>query len=93
MMTRHFYPGTTEYLKARVTADVELDEQPVFLSFGPDGPWLTAEWVGSAGLKRTARVLVDSGSLPEADTYIVFVKLTDGAEEPVFPAVGQAVVH
>lgn len=73
--------GSSEYLKAPITADVELDAQTVQLSKDGGTSWLAAEWVGDAGTTRTART-----SSPVAwtrGTYHVYAKLTDSPEVPI----------
>lgn len=96
MTTRTMRHDSREYLSARVTADVELDAQPVFIAAHPfsstEEPTLwPAEWVGVAGTIRDARVLVGPGGAPSVveltrGTYRVLTKVTDSPEAPVLEA-------
>lgn len=80
-----------EYLHVEVTSDVSLDTQPVefaFLTAGsPDGAtvWTAAEWEGTAGTTRTARLLIGPSASVEltAGSYAVWVRITDTTEAPV----------
>lgn len=78
--------GSIEYLYMDVRADRVLDAQPVAISISTTRTpvvWVTAEWVGTAGKFRSARILLD-GSLVE-DLYYVYGRVTDSPETPVFP--------
>lgn len=81
---------STEYLRARVVADVALDAQTVAISFD-ETTWHTAEWVGDPGTTRSAQILVGpSGDhpYPAGRFSDVFVKVTDNPEIPVQRAGG-----
>lgn len=82
---------TLEYVRVRITADVELNTQPVFLAFltDPDaepvtGDFQAATWLGAPGLSRLAGVNVgpDGLVLAEGD-YQVWWKVIDNPEKPV----------
>lgn len=73
--------GSIEYLKAQVTADHSLDAQTVQLSKDGRTTWLAAEWVGDAGLTRTART-----TTPVTWTkgvYEIYAKVGDSPESPI----------
>lgn len=79
---RTLHRGTVEYLEALVTCDMELDTQPVAFSFDRE-TWHTAEWIGSAGLIRTARLLVgDMVPLPTRSGPL-YVRITNTPEIPI----------
>ena len=88
---RHVYIGTTEYVEATIYAGVSLSAQAVAFSFDR-AAWITAAWTGSAGTQRDARALVNTGNLPAAGTYDLYVRVTDNPEIPVF-SVGKVTVH
>jgi hypothetical protein len=73
--------GSIEYLKAPITADVNLDTQPVTLSIDNKATWLPAQWVGTVGLTRTARTT--SAVTWAAGSYVVYAKVTDSPEAPI----------
>lgn len=84
--------GSIEYVKARVTADVTLDDTVgVAISLSVNGVhnWLTAEWTGTEGTQRVARtssaLTFSTGNYP-LGSYSVFVKLTDSPEAPIISA-------
>lgn len=82
-----------EYLKAPVTASVELDTQTVEVAFlptaqtAPDGTtsWLAAEWAGGPGTTRDWRILIGPGTTAELGTgqHAVWVRVTDVTETPI----------
>lgn len=76
--------GSVEYLYADIRADRVLDTQAVFISIsdttGPDA-WEPAQWVGSPGRYRSARLLLDGSLVP--DLYSVFVRILDTPEAPI----------
>jgi hypothetical protein len=95
--TRTMRHDSREYLGVNVTADVELDEQPVSIAVHPysstaDPTLSPAEWVGDAGTTREARILVGPGGDPSVveltrgSTYRILVKVTDNPEAPVVEA-------
>lgn len=88
-MSRTIMRGSTEYLTVSVTADITLDAQPVAFSFDRT-IWLPAEWVGTAGTTRSARLLVSDTNLPAPPTTstAVYVKVTDNPEVPIVQAGG-----
>lgn len=84
--------GSVEYVKARVTADITLDDTvgvAISLSVAGVHTWLPAEWTGDEGTTRYARtssaVTFSTGNYP-LGAYPVFVKLTDAPEVPLMPA-------
>lgn len=79
--------GSVEYLYVDVTSDVTLSAQPVAMKVAPtvtQGTWLAAEWMGTEGLTRSCRILLD-GTLT-AGKYDIFVKITDNTEIPIINA-------
>lgn len=79
-----FIVGSVEYLKAQVTSDEALTSaDTVEIKVG--GTWRTAEWVGSEGLTRVARVLVDFADI-SVGSHQVYVRLTDSDEVPLLDA-------
>jgi hypothetical protein len=84
---------SVEYVHVPVTSDVQLDTQAVQIVFlgataSPTDAttWNDAEWEGSAGTTRSARILIGTGSdVGElaAGTWSVWVKVTDTPEVPV----------
>lgn len=83
---RIMYAGTVEYLGVTITADVTLDTQPVAVSFDR-ATWNPATWTGSAGLVRTAHLLIgDDVPLPEKGTWAVYARVTDNPEAPIVEA-------
>lgn len=78
--------GSEEYLTVTVTADVELDAQPVSISIDNKATWLPATWVGDPGTTRKARTSspVTFSATPRA--YSVHVKVTDSPEVPIIRA-------
>jgi hypothetical protein len=83
-MTREFIKGSVEYLDIAVTADAELTGTVEF-STDRGTTWETAGWIGSVGVSRTARLLLDTGDYEE-DTYPVWVRLSDTPEVPIVDA-------
>ncbi len=86
-MTISIPEGSVEYLNVDITADVTLDTQPVSVAVSRSTPtgtdWQAAEWAGTAGTTRTARVLYT------ADTpglYAVWARITDNPETPIIRA-------
>lgn len=83
---RVMYAGTIEYLGVTLTSDQTLDTQPVAVSFDRT-TWHNATWTGTAGLTRTARVLVgDTVPLPQKGTWTVYTRVTDNPEAPIVAA-------
>lgn len=83
---RIVWRNSIEFVDVRVTANYEIDEQPVHMSFVPfPYDWIEAEWQGVAGEVRVASVLASDANLPDVDTD-VFVKVTDTSEEPILCA-------
>jgi hypothetical protein len=85
--------GSVEYVKARVTADVTLDDTVgVAISLLPSGTsthtWLAGEWTGTADTQRVARTssAVTFDTAYPGSTYSVYVKLTDSPESPILAA-------
>ena len=81
--------GSVEYLKGTVTADHDLDTQPVEVavtatSHPGDDDWTVADWAGDIGTTREWRLLLD-GSL-DIGGYYVNVRLTDTPESPIVGA-------
>lgn len=74
--------GTQEYRKVTVTADVTLDTQPVAFSLDGGTTWLDAEWTGSTGMTRTARILLGPDNTPDRRSGAVEVRVTDDPEIP-----------
>lgn len=87
MSVRKVYRTSTEYLAVSITADETLDTQPVEISVDNQVTWLGATWVGSPGLTRSARILLSPSApsnMPPAGERLIFVRLTDSPEVPVF---------
>jgi hypothetical protein len=93
--TRTIRHDSREYLGVNVTADVELDAQPVFIAVHPysmaEPTFYTAEWVADAATTREARILIGPAGAPSVveltrGTYRVLVKVTDNPEAPVVEA-------
>lgn len=78
------YKGTVQLLKVSVTSDMEIDLQPVHISFDRT-TWLPATWLGAPGLQRTCQVLIDDTNIP-AHTAPVYVRVTDTPEIPILKA-------
>lgn len=84
---------TKELFKVRITADVELDTQPVYLAFMSENTKPTdddlheATWQGDPGTSRVAAVMVGPGTdiQLEPGGYTVWYKVTDNPEEPWRP--------
>jgi hypothetical protein len=83
-------PDTVEYVKIEMTADVELDAQPVSIAAHPydsteDPTWHAATWLGTVGKIRSAGVLFGPGAVAELDEgdYLAMIKVTDSPEIPV----------
>lgn len=85
--------GTIEYLPFTATADQEITDQVVSVSFDREA-WLEAEWVGESEEivaddgtvthRRKGRVgPLDDTTLPADDFSGVFVKVTDNPEVPI----------
>lgn len=85
MSTRTFIQGSIEYLDVVVTADVNLTGAVEF-SLDRGTAWVTAVWIGSAGLVRTARYLLDTTAMDRGSSYPVWVRLADTPEVPVVSA-------
>lgn len=86
MRNRRFIKPTKEYLEVDVTASVPLgDSVTVAFSLDRGATWLSAAWVGTEGLQRTAAHLLDTAGIGE-DDYPVWVKLTDSPEVPIIKA-------
>lgn len=83
--------GSAEYVKAVVTADVNLSMtvEMALTKTGAAHTWLPAEWTGSVGLTRTARTTAaqtfSTANYP-ASSYQVYVRLTDTPELPIVKA-------
>lgn len=84
-----------DYVYVDVTADVDLNAQPVAMAFLPDTEkptalttWTAAAWTGGVGKTRPARILVGPGKPVQLtpDVYRVWVKVTDSVVAPVLPA-------
>ena len=84
MTTPTYIVGTVEYLKAQVTCDFALNTQAVAIRIDT-GAWVTATWIGSAGLVRTAEALVNFATVA-AGRHEVYVKITDSPEVPILSA-------
>lgn len=87
------YRGTVEYLVVKVTADVELDDQAVEITFDRSDPegWIAAGWIGDPGKTRRARATVNDDNLP-VGKHGVYVRVTDTSEAPIVYAGGVHVV-
>jgi hypothetical protein len=84
---RTMQTGTVEYLEVTITADVDLDTQAVYIRIDRDGDWITAEWTGDVGTKRTARILLGADTpLPAGGGHLVYAKITDNPEAPILGA-------
>lgn len=78
------YPiGSVEYIKATVTADFQLNAQPVAISIDEKATWLPATWVGSAGLTRQVRTTSPYTFTDALGARHVYVKVTDSPEVPI----------
>lgn len=86
MSQRTIIRGSTEYLDITVRCDFTLSAQPVAFSFDEGATWLTAAWIGTAGLTRTARLLIDDTNAPSGTGAKVYVKITDSTEIPILDA-------
>lgn len=79
--------GSTEYLYADVTSNIELDTQTVEMAYATTidavSAWTTAAWQGTAGTERTARALF---TFADAGNFHVFVRITDNPEIPILDA-------
>lgn len=65
-----------DWLTGAVTVNVEIDAQPVEISF--DGEtWITAEWTGSPGMTRIWQAYITPDDIPPGLTYEVTVRITD----------------
>jgi hypothetical protein len=76
--------GSREYLYADIRTDRVLDAQAVVMSVSSTAApstWQSAEWTGSPGKFRSARILLD-GTLP-AGRYYVYARITDNPEAPI----------
>jgi hypothetical protein len=85
--------GSVEYLYVDIKTDRQLDSQAVEIALSVDLPptvWLSAEWQGSAGTFRSARVLLD-GTLAKG-VYDIWARITDNPETPIIHA-GRLRVH
>ena len=83
---------SVEYVYVPVTANVDLDEQPVTFAFVPGNAaptgatsWAVGVWVGEVAPVRTARVLIGPGTAVELQPgeFSVWVRVDDDPEEPV----------
>lgn len=92
-MAANIYAVSVEYIQGPLTASVPLDTQVVEVAFLPvtqpvpddTTSWITAAWVGNAGLTRSWEILVGPGTtavLP-AGKYTVFSRVHDTPEVPV----------
>ncbi|HOY80523.1 MAG TPA: hypothetical protein PLB92_00150 [Rhodoglobus sp.] len=90
---------SVEYVRVKLTADVELNSQTVELAIlssqaaePDDGDWHAATWLTPEGKSRTAGVLVGTGGLvlPNGE-YWVWFRLTDNPEKPAKRA-GQLII-
>lgn len=89
-MTDVAYPiGTTEYIKAIVTADITLDAQPVAISIDGKTTWLPGTWLGSAGQTRTVRTTDVYTFATKLSPRSVYVRVTDSSEIPIIKAAGK----
>lgn len=81
-------PDTVEYVKVEMTADVELDAQPVSIAAHPydsieDPTWHAATWLGAVGTTRSAGAMFGPAEeLAEGD-YRAMIKVTDDPEIPL----------
>lgn len=92
--------GTLEYLRAKVTADVDLD-MGVELALLPQGEpvtgaaWLAGEWSGDLSGTRWARTIepvdVDPAQFPTGG-YALYVRLDDTPEKPILPVAGTVTI-
>ena len=73
--------GSVEYVRAQVSGDVELEDQPVVLVIA--GTEYPAAWVGDAGTTRIAQTTsaIDFTTWKD-DLYDLAVKYTDTPEAP-----------
>lgn len=86
-VTRTMYTGTIEYLTVTVVADVSLDNSDAVAISFDRVTWLTATWLGSAGMTRQCQVLLGAGNaLPTKPSQTVYVRVTDNPEAPVLNA-------
>lgn len=84
---RIVWRNSKEFIDARVTANFEIAEQPVHMSFVPfPYDWIEATWQGDPGLSRVASVMGSDANLPLDDIPDVFVKVIDTSEEPILSA-------
>ncbi len=76
--------GTVQFLKVRITANVDLDEQTVQFSFDKE-EWHNAIWQDEIGTTRVAALLVGTEEvpLPEHGTTNLYVRIADSPETPV----------
>lgn len=99
MSNDSYVAGSSEYLSVPITADVELDTQPVRISIDHGATWLDCTWQGTDTTttvngetkhRRTARtddpVTFSLGTAASLKTYTVLAKVTDNPEVPVLKA-------
>lgn len=83
--------ASLEYLTVLVTADIELNGQPVDIAATDhhdqpgDDDWVEATWIGATGNTRKAQILVDDADL-SVGPWSVWVRVTDSPEIPVIRA-------
>jgi hypothetical protein len=82
MSQRTIIRGSTEYLDITVRCDFTLGSQTVEFSWDKT-TWYAAAWIGTAGLTRTARLLLTSGNTPAGTGTDVYVRVTDSPEVPI----------
>lgn len=74
--------GSTDYLPFVVTANYDLVDQVVEISFDREA-WIEANWVGDPGKVRTAQSLISDEVLPARSAAFVFMRVVDNPSEPV----------
>lgn len=92
MSTLSIPRDSVEYIRAKVTADADLETTGVELALihGSDpATWLPGVWVDDTGSTRVARtaspVTLDVATYPHG-SYAVRVRLTDSPETPILSA-------
>lgn len=78
--------GTEEYRTATVKADATLDDQTVEMTLDHGTTWIDAEWVGTAGTTRKARIFITPDNTPSGRSGAVEIRITDNPEIPWFKA-------
>lgn len=85
---REFIKGDEDYLVVPITDTTGIDledDLPVEISIDHGATWQAAEWTGTAGVKRSARILLATSEMTKG-SYPVWARLTDTPTRPIVPA-------